>query len=64
MYFFKFINTSMGVTSRDWAPQNNGGPLIKSGPTYGHNRSRRKDGRWRAKRSDTGTTRNTLFNLF
>ncbi|MEH7336259.1 hypothetical protein V7161_26905 [Neobacillus drentensis] len=32
-------------------------PIVKSGPTYGLERSRNKGGEWRAKRSDTGITR-------
>ena len=45
------------VVKKDWAPQNNGGPLVKTGPTRGENRSRRKDGKWHKKRSDSGSTR-------
>ena len=33
------------------------GPLVKTGPTAGNVRSRNKDGRWRAKRSDAGKVR-------
>ena len=40
------------MARRSWAPQFNHGPLIKSGPTFGFNRSRNSDGRWRRKRSD------------
>lgn len=36
----------------NWSPIFNGGPLVKSGPTFGKLRSRNKDGRWRRKRSD------------
>lgn len=50
------------VVKKDWAPQNNGGPLVKTGPTRGENRSRRKDGKWRKKRSDTGIPRQ--FHVF
>lgn len=32
-------------------------PKIKTGPTYGQERSRNQDGRWRRKRSDTGIER-------
>lgn len=39
------------------APKDNGGPLVKSGPTTGKVRTRRIDGRWRKKRSDTGKPR-------
>ena len=36
------------------SPNKTGGPVVKTGPTAHQNRSRNKDGRWRAKRSDTG----------
>lgn len=32
-------------------------PRVKSGPTYGQERSRNQDGQFRSKRSDAGTTR-------
>jgi hypothetical protein len=35
------------------------GPVVKTGPTAGQNRSRNNDGTWHRKRSDSGTTRNT-----
>lgn len=38
-------------------PKDTNGPVVKSGPTKGQNRSRNDDGRWRAKRSDTGKSR-------
>ena len=38
-------------------PSKTGGPVVKTGPTSGQNRSRNDDGRWRAKRSDTGKSR-------
>jgi len=38
-------------------PKDTQGPIVGTGPTRGHNRSRNKDGRWRAKRSDAGTAR-------
>ena len=34
------------------SPRLGGGPVVKSGPTFGKVRSRNKNGRWRAKRSD------------
>ena len=40
-----------------WAPRFNGGPLVRSGPTFGRVRSRNRNGRWRAKRSDFGRKR-------
>ena len=39
------------------SPKDTGGPVVKTGPTAGQNRSRNKNGRWRAKRSDAGKTR-------
>lgn len=33
-------------------------PIVKSGPTYGQERSRNNDGSWRSKRSDSGSSRN------
>lgn len=38
-------------------PSQTGGPLVKTGPTAGQVRSRNKNGRWRAKRSDAGIPR-------
>jgi hypothetical protein len=34
-----------------------GGPRVKTGPTRGELRSRKKTGEWRAKRSDAGVKR-------
>ena len=39
------------------SPRETGGPVVKTGPTAGRNRSRNKNGAWRAKRSDAGTKR-------
>lgn len=39
------------------SPSETNGPVVKTGPTAGENRSRNKDGAWRKKRSDTGTER-------
>ncbi len=39
------------------SPKDNGGPLVKTGPTRGEVRSRNQDGQWRAKRSDAGKPR-------
>lgn len=39
------------------SPKDTGGPIVKTGPNAGQNRSRNKDGQWRKKRSDAGTTR-------
>lgn len=39
------------------SPRDTKGPVVKSGPTRGKNRSRTKGGRWRSKRSDSGKSR-------
>lgn len=39
------------------SPKDTHGPIVKTGPTAGQNRSRRKDGPWRRKRSDAGKKR-------
>ena len=39
------------------SPCETGGPVVKTGPPAGQNRSRNKNGQWRKKRSDTGTSR-------
>ena len=39
------------------SPRYTHGPVVKTGPTSGRNRSRNKNGQWRAKRSDAGTKR-------
>lgn len=39
------------------SPKDTKGPVVKTGPTKGQNRSRNKDGAWRSKRSDTGKSR-------
>ena len=47
-----------GVLSVAAGPsRDSNGPFVKTGPTAGQNRSRNKDGSWREKRSDTGTSR-------
>ena len=38
-------------------PKDTPGPTVGTGLTRGSNRSKNKDGRWRAKRSDAGTAR-------
>jgi len=37
------------------SPRDTGGPVVKTGPTRGENRSKNQDGQWRKKRSDSGT---------
>ena len=39
------------------SPRYTHGPIVKTGPTAGQNRSRTESGTWRRKRSDAGTTR-------
>ena len=39
------------------SPKTTAGPVVKTGPTAGNNRSRNNDGQWRAKRSDAGKPR-------
>jgi hypothetical protein len=39
------------------SPNQTGGPVVKTGPTAGQNRSRTQDGAWRKKRSDTGSSK-------
>ena len=50
---FDLVNSLICYAS----PKHTHGPVIKTGPTAGQNRSRNKNGRWRKKRSDAGTTR-------
>lgn len=39
------------------SPRDTNGPVVKTGPTKGENRSRNNNGQWRKKRSDTGDKR-------
>lgn len=39
------------------SPRQTGGPVVKTGPTAGQNRSRNTGGEWRGKRSDAGKPR-------
>ena len=39
------------------SPKDTKGPVGKTGPTAGQNRSRNQDGQWRRKRSDAGKSR-------
>ena len=45
------------------SPKDTKGPIVKTGPTAGQNRSRNEDGQWRKKRSDAGKTRSKQFLL-
>lgn len=46
--------------SRELSPRDTHGPIVKTGPTAGQNRSRNNDGTWRKKRSDAGQKRRQL----
>jgi len=37
------------------SPRKTNGPVVKTGPTSGANRSRNDNGQWRSKRSDAGS---------
>lgn len=39
------------------SPKDTHGPVVKTGPTAGQNRSRTKGGQWRKKRGDAGKKR-------
>ena len=39
------------------SPKDTNGPIVKTGPTAGQNRSRNSDGTWRKKRDDAGKPR-------
>lgn len=39
------------------SPRDTHGPIVKTGPTAGQNRSCNKNGQWRRKRSDAGIPR-------
>lgn len=45
----------MGIFSK--SPRYTHGPIVKTGPTAGLNRSRNLNGQWHAKRSDAGISR-------
>lgn len=64
---FQFVSTGIGSWAAGKAakavakksgksvkkpPSETGGPVVKTGPTRGENRSRNQDGTWRKKRSD------------
>ena len=56
MNLFSAASEMMGRTSSA-SPKDTHGPVVKTGPTAGQNRSRNKNGQWRKKRSDTGKPR-------
>ena len=45
------------LVNKSQSPKDTHGPLVKTGPNAGKNRSRNKNGQWRAKRSDAGKKR-------
>ena len=52
--YFDFTSTDKwGCAS----PRYTHGPIVRTGPTAGENRSRNQDGTWRRKRSDAGYSR-------
>lgn len=57
--FFKDIffesMTAMSNSCHSKSPKDTHGPVVKTGPTAGQNRSRNKNGQWHRKRSDSGT---------
>lgn len=46
-----------GSSKGSRSPRDTHGPIVKTGPTKGQNRSRNNDGRWRGKRSDSGSSK-------
>ena len=52
----EFSDYNFNVAS-NLSPKDTGGPVVKTGPTAGQNRSKNKDGRWRKKRSDAGSSK-------
>jgi len=50
--FFKKSEREPKKHPTNKSPRETEGPVVKSGPTRGENRSRNKDGQWRKKRSD------------
>lgn len=51
------------MAKKDWtqSPRNTNGPVVRTGPTSGQNRSRKNNGAWRRKRNDTGKSRGGCF---
>ena len=63
MSFFNKLGSALDiidtVTKKDSnkSPKETGGPVVRTGPTAGQNRSRNQDGTWRRKRSDADKPR-------
>jgi hypothetical protein len=58
--FFDILSSGLDIAldlTSSASPKDTHGPVVKTGPTAGKNRSRNKDGRWRKKRSDAGQPR-------
>lgn len=53
---YSFIDISQKAIMMP-SPKDTKGPIVKTGPTAGQNRSRNESGEWRKKRSDAGKPR-------
>ena len=49
--------TTVSRYASQLSPKDTHGPIVKTGPTAGQNRSRNKNGQWRRVRSDAGKPR-------
>ncbi len=49
--------TMFGKKDSSKSPRDTNGPVVRTGPTAGQNRSRNSDGSWRKKRSDSGASK-------
>ena len=54
---FNVVGSILDAAISSASPKDTHGPLVKTGPTAGQNRSRNKNGQWRRKRSDAGKPR-------
>lgn len=54
---FELFSVDTSNKTCNLSPKDTGGPVVKTGPTAGQNRSRNQDGQWRRKRSDAGKSR-------
>lgn len=52
-FFSKGKSSPKQYSGGSRSPAKNGGPLVKTGPTKDQVRSRKGDGQWRKKRSDS-----------
>ncbi len=60
---FSMVMDNIADVALGLSPGDTHGPIVKTGPTAGQNRSRNKNGRWRKKRSDANIPR-ALFSFF